>query len=495
MDKLILEDAHLSIDLLECVFKSGRPIDLADATKTKVAQSYAYLQEKIRSSDTLIYGVNTGFGSLCNVQIPAQDLQNLQHNLLKSHACGVGAKIDPQIARLILLLKIKNISLAYSGVNPLVLERMLFFYNHGLTPLVYEQGSLGASGDLAPLAHLSLPIIGLGELCKDNQYFPTAQILSELNLQPLQLSAKEGLALLNGTQFCLAYGISGVWEAVRLSRLADFIAALSADVFLCHSSPFDERLHHIRPHHGQIHTAKTIFEYLNDSPMGKSARPNVQDPYSFRCVPQVHGATKDALQYLYSVLETELNSVTDNPTIFEDSDAILSGGNFHAQPLALAMDFGSMAMAELGNISERRLYQLISGQRGLPAFLTQNPGLSSGMMIVQYTAASLVNKNKQLCAPVSVDSIVSCNGQEDHVSMGANAGVKWLQVVQNTETLLAMEFMAAAQAYSLRNGESFPLANQVVRLYRELVPMLTDDRVLSDDIQKTVSFLRKFYLQ
>ena len=493
MNKLLINDAALSIDLLECIFKSGQPIELSEPVQAKVSQSYKYLHTKIQSSDALIYGVNTGFGSLCNVQIPAQDLQNLQHNLLKSHACGVGAIIDPQIAKLILLLKIKNISLAYSGVNPLVLGRLVYFYNHNLTPLIYEQGSLGASGDLAPLAHLSLPLIGLGQLRKDTEYLPTDQILAEHNLQPLALSAKEGLALLNGTQFCLAYGITGIWEAMRLSRLADFVAALSADVFLCHSSPYDARLHTIRPHAGQIATAKTILYYLKDTPLSLYPRPNVQDPYSFRCVPQVHGASKDALSYLYNVLETELNSVTDNPTIFEESDAILSGGNFHAQPLALAMDFGSMAIAELGNISERRLYQLISGQRGLPPFLTQNAGLSSGMMIVQYTAASLVNKNKQLCAPVCVDSIVSCNGQEDHVSMGANAGVKWLQVVKNTEILLAMEFMAAAQALSLRAAESFPIANKIMQAYRQVVPMLKEDRVLSTDIQATVNFLRPIH--
>ncbi len=456
----------------------------------RVERNAAFLQQKIGSDEGLHYGVNTGFGSLCNVRIEREDLQDLQHNLLMSHACGMGAEVDAEIVRLMLLLKIKNLSLGHSAVRRDLLERLCDFYREGVLPVVYELGSLGASGDLAPLAHLSLPLIGLGEVNYRGERMPTAKALDLLGWQPLKLAMKEGLALLNGTQFCLAHGIYAYWQAQRLNEQADMTAALSMDAFDCRLSPFDARLHKVRPHAGQIETAAAILRWLEGSEQAAQPKTSVQDPYSFRCVPQVHGASRDALRYVGQVFETELNSVTDNPTVFDDSDAILSGGNFHAQPLALALDFAAIAVAELGSISERRLYQLISGQRGLPPMLTAHSGLHSGLMITQYAAAAIVSQNKQLCTPASVDSIVSCNGQEDHVSMGANAATKFLRVVRNAEQLLAIEFLAAAQAMSFRAFRSSPALQSIVEAFRQTVPVLEGDRVMYSDIAEAARFLR-----
>lgn len=472
-------------------FKSQATLTLPDVVRQRIEDCYQFVQQKVNSSDRLIYGINTGFGSLCNVRINPQELENLQHNLIMSHACGVGEEVPSEIVRLMLLLKIKNLSFGLSGVQLITAERMAAMYNYGILPVVYQLGSLGASGDLAPLAHLSLPLIGMGEVRYKGERMPSLQALQNVDLQPIQLAMKEGLALLNGTQFCLSYGLASWWKGERLSRLADLIAAMSIDGFACVLTPYDERLHRIRPHAGQSATAQAIRQWLNDSPLAHSPKSTVQDPYSFRCVPQVHGASKDAIQYVGNVLETELNSVTDNPTVFPDTDAILSGGNFHAQPLALALDFMAMALSELGNISERRVYQLIGGQRGLPPFLTPQSGLHSGLMIAQYTAAGIVNQNKQLCTPTSVDSIVSCNGQEDHVSMAANSATKLYRIVENVERLLAIEFMTAAQALSFRELPTSPALQAIVQQYRERVPVLEADRIISDDIHATIDFLRQ----
>lgn len=488
---IVLEAAALSLESLHKIYAA--PADkfrIASEVRTRVNENVQYLHNALKDENALHYGVNTGFGSLCDVRIAPTDLVQLQHNLIMSHACGMGEEVPQEIVKLMLLLKIKNLSLGYSAVRLDLLNLLEKLYQHKIWPVIYQLGSLGASGDLAPLAHLALPLIGMGEVWQGEDKKSSSEVLQAFGLSPLRLAMKEGLALLNGTQFCLSYCIYSAWEGQRLSALADMVAALSADAFGCRLSPYDDRLHQIRPHAGQIQTAKAMRDWLANSPLMEQPRTAVQDPYSFRCVPQVHGASKDALAYAISVFETELNSVTDNPTVFDADEAILSGGNFHAQPLALAADFLAIAMAELGSISERRLYQLIGGLRGLPPMLSPNSGLHSGLMISQYAAAAVVSQNKQLCAPASVDSIVSCNGQEDHVSMGANAATKLLKVVQNLERLLSIEFMAAAQALSFRQAPTSPQLQKYVDAYRSVVPVLKEDRVIYTDIEATTQFLR-----
>lgn len=475
--KCLLADAHLQ---------------LSEEVSQRIQRCRSYLEEKISDTGELFYGINTGFGSLCNVHISREELEQLQSNLVQSHACGMGDEAPLPIVRLMLLLKIKSLSFGYSGVKLETVQRLTDFFNKGVYPVIYQLGSLGASGDLAPLAHLSLPLLGLGEVSYKGERRPSAGVLKELGWTAISLEEKEGLALLNGTQFSTAYALHGILEARRLFEWANVCAALSIDAFDGLIEPFDPRLHHIRPHKGQQVVAAAVRELLEGSEIAQRAKSVVQDPYAFRCVPQVHGATWDTMQFVAGVVETEFNGVTDNPNIFPEDDAILSGGNFHAQPLALASDFLAIAMAEIGNISERRVYQLISGQRGLPPFLTQEPGLHSGLMIPQYTAAAIVSQNKQLCTPASVDSIVSSNGQEDHVSMAANAGTKLYRVLENVERLLAIELLTAAQALHfrrpLRTGEGL---EELIGRYRRRVAPVETDRVLSDDLHRTVAFMRE----
>ena len=481
----------LSLSTVEKILNEGFKLELSAESTEKIQACRSFLDRAITRPDALHYGINTGFGSLCNVQISEEDLTSLQHNLVMSHACGTGEEVPKKIVKIMLLLKIQSLSYGHSGIRLETIEKLIDFYNHDILPVVYQQGSLGASGDLAPLAHLSLPLIGLGEVYSNGQKMATKDVLNNLFSKPIQLGAKEGLALLNGTQFSAAYGVYSLLEARRLYRLSNICAALSADAFNCRLSPFDKRLHQIRPHQGQIEVARFIRKTLRDSDLSKQEKTSVQDPYAFRCVPQVHGASKDALDYIENVFTTEINAVTDNPILFPEDGDILSGGNFHAQPLALPLDYLAIALSELGSISERRVYQLISGQRGLPPFLVSKPGLNSGLMIAQYTAASIASQNKQLCTPASVDSIVSCNGQEDHVSMAANAGTKAYRVIKNLERLLAIEFMTAAQALEFRRpATSSPFIENRIAQYREVVPVLEVDRVIHSDIEATIHFLK-----
>lgn len=482
----------LTFEHIAGLLRDGGPIGLSDESARRIRHCRHYLDEKIARSDEAFYGINTGFGSLCNVQIGKHELEELQLNLIKSHACGMGGEVPAELVRLMLLLKIQGLSLGYSGVQLATVQRLVDFYNHGVLPVIFQQGSLGASGDLAPLAHLSLPLEGLGEVRLNGERMPSGAALEKFGWQPVRLKAKEGLALLNGTQFCQAYGTWCLLEAKRLFGLANRCAALSLDAFDCRLSPFHPFLHKIRPHEGQLKVAETIRNLLENSEIAVREKTSVQDPYAFRCVPQVHGASFDTLAFVERVFFTEINSVTDNPTIFPDDDLILSGGNFHAQPLAFALDYLAIALAELASISERRTYQLIAGQRGLPAFLTSRGGLHSGLMIPQYTAASIVSQNKQLCTPASVDSIVSSNGQEDHVSMGANAATKAYQVVENVERVLAVEWMTAAQAMEFRRpARSSPQLEESLAAYRQVVPALEGDRVLQVDMEATVAFLKE----
>ncbi len=483
----------LDLSLLKDIIENNKSLDLSEEAVAKINKAHTYLQNKIKESDTPIYGINTGFGSLCDVEISSENLSQLQENLVMSHACGTGEKVPKNIVKLMLLLKIQSLSYGHSGVQLVTVQRLVDFYNNDVLPVIYNQGSLGASGDLAPLAHLALPLIGMGEVYEGDAIVASEIVLKKHNWQPITLKAKEGLALLNGTQFMSAYGVHCLLKSYKLSYMADVIGALSVDAFDCNMSPFNALVHLVRPHRGQVKTAENINEILADSEIGASVNKKVQDPYSFRCIPQVHGASKDTLHFVHKTVKTEINSVTDNPNIFVGEDKIISGGNFHGQPLALAFDYLGIAMAELGNISERRTYQLVSGLRDLPAFLVKNPGLNSGFMIPQYTAASIVSQNKQLCSPASVDSIVSSNGQEDHVSMGANGATKLLRIVDNIETILAIELMNASQAIEFRRPQkTSPLLESLLESYRETVPFVEEDRLLANDIHASVAFLQSF---
>jgi histidine ammonia-lyase len=485
-----IDSQPLSIDNIESILNEGYQIALSEEAITNIKKCRAYLDQKQAEADHPMYGINTGFGSLCNVQISKEHLAQLQENLVLSHACGTGERVKDEIVKLMLFLKIQSLSYGYSGVSLELVERLIYLYNNNIIPLVYEQGSLGASGDLAPLAHLSLPLLGLGHVKYHGKLRDTKEVFKELNLKPLSLKSKEGLALLNGTQFMSAHGVWALIQAKYLVRYADLIGAISTDAFDCNLSPFDDLVHQVRPHEGQRRTAKMIRYYLDGSEIANREKENVQDPYSFRCIPQVHGASKDALNYVHDTLSVEINGVTDNPNIFVNEDKVISGGNFHGQPLAIAMDVFAIAMAELGNISERRTYQLVSGLRGLPDFLVDNPGLNSGFMIPQYTAASIVSQNKQLCTPASVDSIVSSNGQEDHVSMGANSATKLLKVVDNIQTILSIELFNASQAlYFRRPLKSSSQIENFLKLYQTEVPIVKNDKLMSDEIFKTRDFL------
>jgi len=493
MSDFLIGSETLSLSVLRKIDKEQLTLALSDPSKASILTCRAYLERKLAKSSNPIYGINTGFGYLQNVIIPADKLSQLQHNILLSHACGTGDLVPKEIVKWMLLFKIQSLSYGHSGVCLQTVERLILMYNKHVLPVIYTQGSLGASGDLAPLAHLALPLIGEGEVWLNDTLVDTFAWLTQQDLQPLQLQAKEGLALINGTQFMTAYGLYILLQAERLATWADTIGALSADAFDCQIDPFKPLSHAIRPHKGQRETADYLFNLLSSSELIKRENKQIQDPYSFRCMPQVHGASKDTLNYVRTIFEIEINSVTDNPNIFPEKDEIISAGNFHGQPLALAFDFLCIALAEWGSISERRIFQLISGQRGLPNFLIRNAGLNSGLMIPQYTAASIASENKQLSTPASVDSIVSSNGQEDHVSMGANAATKCLRVLNNAERILAIELLTAAQALTFRRPlKTSDELEKIVSAYREKVSSHDEDRLLANDMAESIHFLKTY---
>ncbi|MFZ1807112.1 MAG: histidine ammonia-lyase [Cyclobacteriaceae bacterium] len=470
-------------------------INLSKEAISKITICRDYLDKKVSESATPVYGINTGFGSLYSKNIPAAELGKLQKNLVMSHACGTGPEVPSEIVHLMLFLKVQSLAYGYSGVQLETVEHLISLYNNRALPVIYEMGSLGASGDLAPLAHLTLPLIGMGEAYYNNQRYTGGDLLKALGLSPIEFKAKEGLALLNGTQFMSAYGVWSTLHAQRLLKLANLIGALSLDSFDGRIEPFDELVHAIRPHKGQVNVAQDVKRILAGSGILTQSKKHVQDPYSFRCIPQVHGATDDVIHYVAQTFLTEINSVTDNPNCFPEEDKIISAGNFHGQPLALAMDFLAIGLAELGSISERRTYQLISGSRELPNYLVANPGINSGLMIPQYTAASLVSQNKQLSTPASIDSIVSSNGQEDHVSMGANAATKLYRVVNNLYSILAIELITAAQALEFRRPlKTSPILEELVDTFRATVPFIETDRLLHNDMVKAEKFLKEFNL-
>lgn len=485
----------LTISKLQEIIVENKKIQLSEEASANIEKCREYLDKKMASQETPIYGINTGFGSLCDVKISNENLSKLQENLMKSHACGTGELVPEEIVKIMLLLKVQSLSYGNSGVQLETVSRLMDFFNHDVLPVVYEQGSLGASGDLSPLAHLTLPLIGEGEVFFEGFRQPAAKVLEKMGWKPISLKSKEGLALLNGTQFMSAYGCYIMLKAKKYSYLADLIGAVSLEAFDGRIEPFNELIHLVRPHKGQINTARFFTEVLEGSELISRAKTHVQDPYSFRCIPQVHGASKDAIDYVDKVFKTEINSVTDNPNVFHNEDIIVSGGNFHGQPLALALDFLGIALAELGSISERRTYQLISGLRNLPPFLVKDPGLNSGFMIPQYTAASIVSQNKQLATPSSIDSIVSSNGQEDHVSMGANGATKTLRIIDNLERILAIELMNAAQALEFRRpAKSSEFIESFIKAYRDEVSFVETDRIMHYDIMKTIAFLSSFQI-
>ncbi|MDL2296503.1 histidine ammonia-lyase [Bacteroidales bacterium OttesenSCG-928-B11] len=495
MKKHLIKDENLSIDIIEEILDSNAKIELSEEARGAVAKCRAFLDEKMKKSKTPVYGITTGFGSLCNTTISVEDLSTLQRNLVISHACGMGEEVPQEIVRIMLLLKIQSLSYGYSGVQVATIQRLIDLFNKKVYPVVYQQGSLGASGDLAPLAHLSLPIIGLGEVYYKGKKYPATEINDKFGWEPIELQSKEGLALLNGTQFMSAYAVWLLMKAEKLSILADRIGAVSLDAFDGRIEPFHLAVHLVRPHFGQLMTATHISTIMEGSEIIRREKKHVQDPYSFRCIPQVHGATKDTITHVREVVEVEINSATDNPTVFPDEDMIISAGNFHGQPLALVLDFLTIAMAELGNISERRVYQLISGKRDLPSFLVKNPGLNSGFMIPQYTAASIVNQNKSLTMPCSTDSIESSQGQEDHVSMGANAATKAYRVLDNVEKILAIELLNAAQALEFRRPlKSSEMIEELVAGFREVVPFVENDTVMYELMHNAKRFLEDYKL-
>ena len=487
----IISSAHLSLERVKQIIDNKEQLVLSPESTTAIVKCREYLDRKMEDIDHPVYGVTTGFGSLYNVTIPKKDLSQLQHNLVMSHACGTGDTVRPEIVKLMLLLKVQNLSYGHSGVQLCTVQRLIDMFNNDVLPVVYQQGSLGASGDLAPLAHLCLPLIGLGEVLYKGKVRPAADVWKELGWEPITLQSKEGLALLNGTQFMSAHAIWSILKSMRLSRWADIIGAISLDAYDGRIEPFLPLTHQLRPHTGQILTGRKFMEVLEGSELIDRPKEHVQDPYSFRCIPQVHGAVKDNILYVKSVIENEINSATDNPNIFPDEDMVISAGNFHGEPIAIPMDSLAIAMSELASISERRTFQLIDGVRGLPKYLVAAPGLNSGFMIPQYTAASIVSQNKGLCWPASCDSIPSSQGQEDHVSMGSNSATKLVRIVDNVETVLGIELMNAVQAIEFRRPlRTSPRLERIIEDYRKVVPFIDTDTYMHPLIEKSVAFLK-----
>lgn len=483
---------RLTIDRIGEIIGEGTRLALSDEAKTLITRCREYLDRKMETQETPIYGVTTGFGSLCNISVGKDDLSALQRNLMMSHACGTGEEVRPEIVKIMLLNKIQSLSYGNSGVQLQTVERLVDMFNDNILPVVYQQGSLGASGDLSPLAHLCLPMLGLGEVNYQGERLSGEEMLRRKGWQPISLQSKEGLALLNGTQFMSAHAVWALLKAKRLNELADKIGALSLDAFDGRIEPFGDEVNLVRRHRGQIETARAVRGWLDGSEIISRPKAHVQDPYSFRCMPQVHGASKDALAFVWKVIEDEVNSPTDNPTIFPDEDLIVSAGNFHGEPIAIPMDYLAVAIAELGSISERRIYKLISGSRGLPSFLVAHPGLNSGFMIPQYTAASIVSQSKGLCWPASCDSIPSSQGQEDHVSMGSNSATKLCRIADNTERVLAIELFNAAQALEFRRPlKTSPALEKWVADYRKSVPFVENDTFMAPNIAKSIEFIGK----
>ena len=495
MTNYTIKNKNISVDeIYDIVFKNKK-LSLSKTVISNINKSRSFLEKKIRDENKPFYGINTGFGDLHNVKIDNDNLEILQSNLLRSHACGTGEKVESNIVKLMMLLKIISLSKGFSGIKLETVERLLFFYNNNIFPVVYKYGSLGASGDLSPLSHMSLPIIGEGEVEYKGEVIDSKKVLKKYSLKKISLGLKEGLALINGTQFMLSSLLYSLFDAYRISYLADKISSVSLEAFNCDLSPFDKLISQIRPQKGQIDVSKRVLNFLKGSSIGSISKEDVQDPYSFRCIPQVHGATLDSINYCSKVIEIEVNSVTDNPLIFPNENKIISGGNFHGQPLALIIDFLKISLSELGNISERRTFNLMSGKRNLPSFLTKNPGLNSGLMIIQYTAASLVSANKQFSTPSSIDSITSSNGQEDHVSMGANGANQLREICSNLYDILAIELISAAQAKDFNIIKSSKIISEFLKKLRVISPKISNDKIMYVEIKKVNNFIKNYKIK
>lgn len=492
MKKFTITNEWVSLEKLEEILNEGHHVELSGEAKKQILHCRNYLDQLMEKENRVIYGINTGFGSLCDTVIPKQDLEQLQRNLVLSHACGAGEEVPQHLVKRMLLLKALGLSHGHSGVQLETVERLLYFFNNDILPVVYQQGSLGASGDLAPLAHLCLPLLGEGEVYINGQKIAGNELQNRFGLAPIVLQSKEGLALLNGTQFMSSYGSYAVAASRKLWKQFNEVAAISLEGYDGRTEPFGVSVNEIRKQKGQIKVAEIMRGLLKGSEIAAQSKVHVQDPYSFRCIPQVHGASYDAIEYCAGIVENEINAVTDNPTVFPDEDEVVSAGNFHGQPLAISMDFLAIAIAEMGSISERRIYKLISGTRNLPAFLVAEPGLNSGFMIPQYTAASIVSQNKQLCMPASVDTIDSSNGQEDHVSMGSNAGTKLYRVVENCFTIQGIELMNACQAIEFRRPlKSSAQLEELISEYRKTVPYIAQDCYLHPYIAESKTFVKE----
>lgn len=488
---MIIPTSGISLSALKNLFYSSESLELSDVAIQQIQKARTYLDTFSGDNGAPVYGVNTGFGSLCNTIIPDSDMSQLQRNLLISHACGMGEEVPSEIVRLMLLLKILGLSKGFSGVQLETVQILLDLYNNKMTPVVYQQGSLGASGDLAPLSHMCLPLLGLGEVNYNGKRISGEAALHHLNKKPIVFKSKEGLALINGTQFMSAYATFNIWRSENLITKSNITGALSLEAYDGRTEPFLHALHSVRPHTGQLYIAQEFRNLLEGSEIASQNKNHVQDPYSFRCIPQVHGASWDTLQYVTTVVETEINAVTDNPVVLVEENKIISGGHFHGQPLSLVLSYLTIAMAEIGSISERRIYKLISGTRNLPAFLTPNPGLNSGFMIVQYTAASIVSQNKQWCTPAVIDTIDSSNGQEDHVSMGANAATQLHRVLDNIEKIIGLEALTAAQAFEFRRPlKSSSILEKTFKEIRAIAPFLDEDTLMSPLMQKMTHWVK-----
>ncbi len=487
-----ISNKNLTLARLKKIIDTHEKIKLGPDAIAAITKCRQYLDKKMEDIGRPVYGVTTGFGSLCNITIPEQDLSQLQHNLVMSHACGMGEEVRPEIVKIMLFLKARSLSYGHSGSQLITVQRLVDMFNRDILPVVYQQGSLGASGDLAPLAHLSLPLIGMGEVIYKGQRRQSADVWNELGWEPIRLQSKEGLALLNGTQFMSANAVWSLIQAERLSQWADMVGAISLEAFDGRIEPFYPHSHRLRQQAGQMVTANRFRELLEGSELIARKKEHVQDPYSFRCIPQVHGAVKDTIVYVSAAIEHEINSATDNPNVFPDEDMIISAGNFHGEPIAIPMDTLGLALSELASISERRIYKLISGQRNLPSFLVAKPGLNSGFMIPQYTAASIVSQSKGLCWPASCDSIPSSQGQEDHVSMGANAATKLVRIVENTESVLGIELFNACQALEFRRpARSSEHLEHIVSEYRKVVPFIDVDTYMHPLMVASKEFIRR----
>lgn len=490
--ELLIELRDYELSELKAVMHGHLVLKLSDDCVSAIKKGRAYLDDRLETRDEAIYGINTGFGSLCDTRINKEDLNRLQENLVKSHAAGSGKEVRAEIVRLMLFLKIVALSKGYSAIRLETIQRLIDFYNKDVLPIIYEQGSLGASGDLAPLAHLSLPLIGTGEVRIKSQRLPGEALHQQFGWQALVLESKEGIALLNGTQFMSAYASYILLRFGHLFEKANSIACISMEAFQARLQAFHPALHRIRKQHGQAYVAFEIREILKGSELQEEAVDFVQDPYSFRCIPQVHGAIWDNFSYVKQLVQNEINSISDNPTVFPEEDLILSGGNFHGEAIAMALDYLKIGMHELGNISERRIYKLIAGQRGLPAFLVAEPGLNSGFMIPQYTAASLVSRSKTLCFPNSVDTIDSSNGQEDHVSMGANAALSSLQVFELVEQVIGIEYFVACQALDFRTqAKSSATVEKMRSDLRKQVSFIERDCIMHEPMSIAQRLLRE----